>query len=476
MYTDQDGQFKTDLKQALRKFSDDSLADCQLAHSLGLVQKELATRGLSPSALHRADALRQILRAALQALQESGQPEAATILHQHYVQGKQPRVLIAEMHLSDSAFYNYQAKAIDKLAGLLWQRENKEMQAPDELRHQLRHLPPAGYSRLFGIETASKKLLDTLADPEGRGVVILSGMGGVGKTSLAHTTIKQLMSYGRYKDLFWLTVRPGSVLPRDSSEDATGFGHDTLVDELINQVPLPDMRHQPIAEKTVAIRALLRKEPHLIVIDNLDEETALHRLLETVSTYTIPSKLLITSRIATSDIRFVQTFPVRSLPLDDAASFMRYHAQERAVTSLAAISAEKMSALVSLTGGNPLAIELLIGLLAYLPLERIIADQTLMQNQTIRYEYDQLFRRSWSLLTVEAQQLLLSMLFMPSQGASWNDLSAISGLSAALIDQSIQQLIRLSLLMRNGQDHSIYRIHEMTRQYLLSTHDEYGGT
>ncbi|MCB0020175.1 MAG: hypothetical protein KDE09_20430 [Anaerolineales bacterium] len=474
MYGNNDGQFKTDLKQALRKFSQDSLADCQLAHSLGLVQKELAAHGLAPNALQRAEALRRILRAGLQTLHESGHAQAASILHQHYVQGELPGDIAEAMHLADSTFYNYQAKAIEKLASLLWERERQASHEPAELRQQLRHLPLASYSRLFGIESASKRLLASLMDADGRGVVILSGMGGVGKTSLAHTTIKQLLPFGFFKDLLWLTARPEGAFPGDSGAGANRFSHDTMVDELINQIPLPDIRHQPIAEKSAALKALLRKTPHIIVIDNLDEEAGLHHILETLSAYTMPSKFLITSRIATSDIRFVQTFPVRSLPPDVAASFMRYHAHERAVTSLDAISAETMNALVSLTGGNPLAIELLIGLLAYLPLERIIDDQTLMQNQTIKYEYDQLFRRSWSLLTESAQQLLLSMLFMPAQGAGWKDLSAISGLSDDLLDQSIQKLIRLSLLMRSGTDHSIYRIHEMTRQYLMSSQDQPG--
>jgi hypothetical protein len=124
---------------------------------------------------------------------------------------------------------------------------------------------------------------------------------------------------------------------------------------------------------------------------------------------------------------------------------------------------------LTVTGGNPLAIKLVVGQLLTLPLTQVMDDllQTRAQAQEL---YTFLFRYSWERLSEPAQYLLLHMPLLDSRGATWEDLAAVSGVTLnGHFRIALQELVNTSLLNAGpaGGD-LVYSIHPLTEHFVLS--------
>lgn len=73
------------------------------------------------------------------------------------------------------------------------------------------HLPPQPYHRLIGRDAVVNQLGNQLTAPGGSRIVMISGLGGIGKTSLAHKVAHDVMMQPQYDGLLWQSVKSSSV-------------------------------------------------------------------------------------------------------------------------------------------------------------------------------------------------------------------------------------------------------------------------
>jgi predicted ATPase/Tfp pilus assembly protein PilF len=247
--------------------------------------------------------------------------------------------------------------------------------------------PPEAAWPLIGRDVLVHDLVDRVTAGDSQAVV-LSGLGGVGKTRLAAEVARAVAPTldGR---VAWIQL---SQAPHD-----TGLGIAVAMGLGITGIE-PD-------EVAEAIVTAIGEEPALLVLDGA--EAALHDLdiVDHLLDLAPSVRLLVTSRIAIERSRFV-VVPIGGLALPDAGAAAEAVASSPAVELLVdrarragadiAITARTAPAIARLAGrldGMPLAIELAAPLLRVLPPHRLL-DRTDARldavRATIDWSHDQL--------------------------------------------------------------------------------------
>jgi hypothetical protein len=82
--------------------------------------------------------------------------------------------------------------------------------------------------------------------------------------------------------------------------------------------------------------------------------------------------------------------------------------------------------------------------------------------------YQYLYSVSWDLVSAPAQHLLGRMAELQAGGGTWEDLSAISGLSGNELASAIEALAGHSLLQASGFEEKTYSLHPLTYHFAVS--------
>ncbi|XP_059446014.1 disease resistance protein RPV1-like [Corylus avellana] len=176
-------------------------------------------------------------------------------------------------------------------------------------------------------------------------VLVLYGMGGVGKTTLAKALCNKLV--GRFECL--------SFISKVREKSANGDGLASLQDKLIHDLSSGKV---PVYSNSIAaIKELVREKRVLVVLDDIDNVTQLDLLIGGREWFFEGSRIIITTRDReVLPEHLVNAFyEVRELGSSDALKLFSYHALRRdKPTDKFCDLSKKM---VSLTGGLPLALE-----------------------------------------------------------------------------------------------------------------------
>lgn len=463
------GQAFTDLiHRALRAYHDDA-ALSQLAPlaDLRLVQAQ-SCRGRRLSA---GAAARAVLDAGLDHLAGSD-PQAAELLMRRFVH-QQPIAHLAREHdYSERALFLKQRQALAALAAYIWQAEETLADAPlSETRQAaLDSLPPPTFSRLFGVAGRRCELKAFLRAADAAYLVALDGMGGIGKTALARAAAEELVREGRFGRVVWITAQQGAFAWGRTQERALpALTYAAFLDELARAVRVTGTAALPQDEQEARLREALATEPTLIVVDNLETAADVRALVEGLNRLARPAKVLLTTRHRVSDYDQVTSLTLCELPADDALAFILYHASERNIPAVLAAPQADLKRIAYVTDGSPLAIKLVVGQLASLPLAQVLDDLAAARPDTHDF-YRFIFRYSWERLSEPAQHLLIHMPLLDTRGTTWEDLAAVSG--AALNGRfrgALEELVNSSLLNAGYvQGRLLYSIHRLTEYFILS--------
>ncbi|MBN1483657.1 MAG: hypothetical protein JXA37_02955 [Chloroflexia bacterium] len=457
------------IRQALRAYRrGDVLASLTQFNDLQMVQDQLRRR----PALGWAGAARAVLDAGLDRLVQA-QPEAAHILRDRFVKGRSALQVALACNYSERTLYDRQHEAQEALAEILWQGEaaaRRRAQLGESQQRVLDGLPPPTYSRLFGVGDKLERLKGFLRDERARWLVAVDGMGGIGKTALSRAAVEELVIEGRFEAVAWITAQQRFFAwGRAHEVGGPALTYGALLEELAQALQLGSLAALVEEERERRLRAALRRRPTLIVVDNLETAADVQALVMGLDRLARPAKALLTTRHRISACEQVTSLTLAELGRDDALAFIRCHAAERNVPVVLAASEANLERIAQVTGGNPLAIKLVLGQMLSLPLDKVLADLAAARGTGTDF-YRFIFYYSWQRLSQPARELLLHMPLLDPRGATWQDLSAVSGVSLnGNFDPALLELVNASLFnVGCAQGEMWYSIHRLTEYFILS--------
>lgn len=389
---------------------------------------------------------------------------SADILTWRYLDGETVQAVANRIHLGRDQYMRRQRRAIKALTQIIL---DKEMAARDARAREIESLlVPPSYDVLFGVDDALQKLVALLLSPEPPWVVTLTGIGGIGKSSLANAAVRRVIRHFCYDRIIWLSL--DAQPSENQSMAATHLSYDELMTQLAPTVSPHILPQTPPQERDLQVHQLLKSFPHLVIIDNLEVETD-SNLLTHLHNLANPSKFLFTSRVRPLSQVGAFNFPVRELPAADAIGLIRHQAQTIGQDELAQAADELLATIYTHVGGNPLAIKLIVGLTHDLSLPQIIEELTQVHLQEVELLYRHIYWQVWQSLSPEAKVLLEVMPLSADTGIVQTQMQAISKLEEKELVNAIQELSQRSLLeVRGTPIERRYTIHSLTRTFLHS--------
>jgi hypothetical protein len=215
------------------------------------------------------------------------------------------------------------------------------------------------------------------------------------------------------------------------------------------------------------LRNLLKTIPTLIVLDNLDAELSDVDWVDLLQDLANPSRFVLTSRNSPSPLARSYVLSVGELQPAEAKKLLLDQAKQIGLEHHSAALRNQASFIYKHTGGHPLALKLVVGLLRSRPMDSVIEALSTQSHKDIAEVYAGIYKESWLALSKQSQKLLLSMPLAGQEGASIDQIKAITSLSKTKVEASIDELCKCSLLeLRGTNDKPRYGIHQLTLTFL----------
>ncbi len=460
-------QLKKDIHAALKHWH---AADDQSGHLLAylwLVQDQQRRLGTQTPAARRL-AANEVLLEGLKHLEQQ-QPQAAELLKKRFHDQETTLRASRLLGLSQDQVKHKQQAALHGLAEILLDMETQARAAL--MAQQSAQLEAQSYTRLFGVDGLSDKLLALLTTADSPWVITLVGIGGIGKTSLANHTARRAIHRLYYDEIVWLKINSGSQ-PRCPLSPEQTFQR--LVGQMAQQL-LPALSRSATPDEVLrSLRPLLKNRVHLIIIDNLELPADTAYMLAELLTLAQPSRILLTSRTPPADHAGSLSLTLPELSETDSLALIRHYAAEIGFTEAATASAADLQPIYQVVGGNPFALKQLVNLGKRRPLPPLLAglrERPLIEGEAI---YQRILRETWLTLSHEAKAVLAIMPLAAEGGMDPEQIAALSGLSEAQLWPAINELIGRSLLeVRSSRIwERFYGIHRLTELFVRSLLDD----
>jgi len=446
---------------ALRAWDAPDVSPKSLMEGLLLVSVQRQQIGEAETPMLRRLATNRVLLAGISVL-ETQDKTLARVLQARFIDKNKLFVVANKLNVSEHTVSRMQRTAIERLADVI---HSQEMALRAEQGQGIEgRLPPASYTQLFEFETAHDELTALLSQQNRPWIVALTGLGGIGKTALADSVVRQLVHQLVFADVIWVRA---VVQGMDGRSRPAHLPYEDLIITLARHF-WPDVADNfPFPQRVTQVKQVLKERPFLIVIDNLESDTDTAYLLAHLNDLTSPSKFLLTSRVRPTEQVTVFNFPITELPLAAASDLLRYHAQEIGVHAMRTATSKDLTDIYQVVGGNPLALKLVVSLLDLLSLTQILTALTHNQAGPIEDLYRHIYWQSWQMLSPAARSILQAMPLVAEAGGAPDYLRAISDLSKAEFWPALQELRHRSLLEVRGTLHEKrYGIHRLTESFL----------
>ncbi len=337
------------------------------------------------------------------------------------------------------------------------------------------NLPNKYHEKLFGREDAVSRLAAELVNPLGKSVIVISGLGGIGKTALAHETAERVLSTGYFTNVLWESAKAEMYEDKHITiRTSRSTDWQSLVHRYATQLGLPIASNFQQVEAEVRFR--LRGGGYLVVMDNLETiEAAIevaHKLHELVNPTASakPSKVLITSRERLTRLSYTFDYFIGGLEPIPATEFLYQNAESR---NIAFIDRDPMieERIYNTTKGMPLAIILInsqrvAGQTVDEILERI--EKTTNERELYQFIYWDL----WQKIGVKAQKVLAAAAAFGISSQRSHLMRVSKTEDPPIFDDAIAELVRLSLMevihitQTFSSDNRRYDIHSITRWFV----------
>ncbi len=411
-----------------------------------------------------ADGVRSLFDQALEKIRP-GYPEMHTLLRERFWEGRTMQELSLNQGRSSSGLYAMQSQALRQLAKTLSEMEEEaETHRAEAVNYRCRNLPPSPFQRLYGFEDALVQIEKWLDDPQGPQIISIEGLGGLGKTALAHAAVREALASGPWADLAWVSAVDRPFYLWEAPDTPPPLNPDRIIEQIATQLDLPEETiNLPPVERRNAVRSVLSAKPYIVVLEDLEPEHRPRDFLPNLITPTGPTRFILTSRQRLPALPGCANLFLHELSRDASFAIMRYGALERKLQ----ISEADMDRVYAMVGGNPMALKLIVGQAVSLPLHRVLENLLPATKGTPAGNIlQQIYRHSWKLLLPASRQVLFAMERFSPNGTSYEDLQTATDLSSKELDAALQQLVTHSLLVYNPAPVDQYNIHRLTYLFL----------
>jgi hypothetical protein len=370
------------------------------------------------------------------------------------------------MNRSESSLYELQNKAFVKLSQSVRQHDAEERQ--HHIHNLRRHVPLASTDHLVGVDAHVGALSDLLLAPSTPWLIAVSGIGGIGKSTLAAATALHTLLAGAWDGIAWVAARSSFLDPAATTQtDEPRLSVEALLEQLFDQL-LPDQPKPAAFTDGKALYLLVehcRRYRCLIVVDNLESVAAAQQVLPTLRRLVNPTKVLLGIREKLFMEPDVTDYAVPELSEANALALLRRSTAQH--FSAAELNDESLRLVYAVTGGNPQALRVVAGQLVSFGLDDVLADLRQVRSRRIEQLYDHIYRRAWDGLTPPERHALLAMATVDAGGETLSYIVQLAGLSERQVVDALETLIIRNLVERRRYGQSMrYTLHNLTRTFL----------
>lgn len=321
------------------------------------------------------------------------------------------------------------------------------------------------YYALPDREVELEKLIQVLRNPEGRRIIAVDGLGGLGKTATAIEISRRCVTKGLFERVVGESAKQERMVGTQIEPIAqapANLKFEDLLDKIAQQLGRWDIPTMNPKQKHANLQYLLQQNPHLVIVDNLETAENARGIVMELSGLLGDSKAIVTSR-PRLDLDFVHTLSLKGLSESDSLVFIQADARSRNVADILNAAKQDLQKIHTVTGGAPLAMKLIVGQASKLPLKAVLNNMQKARGDIYRFIY----LASWELLSPEAQKLLLYMGTVVTTCA-YEELDSVEiADTEEQLQEAIEEAINLSLL--NAADEiqqKRYSIHPLTRHFV----------
>lgn len=310
------------------------------------------------------------------------------------------------------------------------------------------------------------RLLEALRNPQ-IPLIILKGMGGIGKTALAQKAVQRMTAEEFFVRIMWISTQTEKFVGEGVvRSEVNNYSFDALLADILVQSDMTSSAGASTGAKLNTVRDLLSVSRMLIVLDNFETVSDRDELIASLFEILGKSKVLITSRYAITH-QGIFSIDLGGLSAEDGITFLKTIAKQQNNQNLIDASNTTLTRIYDVTGGAPLAMMLISGQMYYQPVSNILRVIEEAGINKLSYEfYSFLFKRCWSDLNGQSRKILVAMrrfVGAPTADALRHtvDMSEDSFYSAATV------LVQRSLLsVEVGGQEARYSLHPLTRYFI----------
>jgi LuxR family glucitol operon transcriptional activator len=334
--------------------------------------------------------------------------------------------------------------------------EKPQLPLPPPASQIPHNLPPR--SEFIGREAEKARVHEALRSRSY--LVSIDGIGGIGKTVLALEVAHECLRASRgegpadgiatFDGFIWTTAKD-----RELTLNA-------LLDAIARTLDYPGIAQQPLEEKQIAVRKLLQENPYLVIVDNFETVTD-EGVRDFLLNLPEPSKALITTR--EQKLRQAWAISLKGLTVLEALALIRNEGRRLGLTALEHAEDHVLLHLYQATGGAPLAIKWAA---AQIKQKGQSLDTVLASLHEARGDiFEDVFSRSWALLTSEARRVLMAMPLFETSVVR-DAIEVASDVHHFTLDEALGQVVEMWLVeVTDELDPSRRRfsIHPLTRSF-----------